>query len=453
MEKFFTPPLSISFERQQALSLLIRFILISSVFAFGYFGFSFITGFVVPRYLMLLAMVLFMAELLALKFGWLSPRATAHFFVIICWLIIDVLTLASGAIHSFVLPWISLIPVMALVLLSRRAAWLWSIVGLATVIGFLFLNPEDFIPGDYLMPPIVWWIASLHVGLQFLMLVLTYIFSAKQEVLINTIEKQNHELRSRERLIEKQHKQLQLKNEDLESEVEKRTKELVRNNQQLEQFNFIASHNLRAPIARILGLAHLLETPINAQDDVEMRQKLIQSTRDLDQVVRDLNTILSIRKGNEVTHTQFSLAEEINQICLGLEKEIESAQAAIRVELNNIDDIHSIRPYVHSVLSNLVSNALRFKKPNEQAHILIQANRSDRELKIEVQDNGIGMDLNRIQNKIFTLYSRFHTHVEGRGLGLYLVKTQLEVMGGKIEVNSKPNMGTTFTVFLPHSVN
>ena len=70
-------------------------------------------------------------------------------------------------------------------------------------------------------------------------------------------------------------------------------------------------------------------------------------------------------------------------------------------------------------------------------------------IKLTVQDNGIGMELTRLKEKVFTLYQRFHHHVEGKGLGLFLVKTQVEAQNGVIEIDSNVNEGTTFTIFLP----
>jgi signal transduction histidine kinase len=79
---------------------------------------------------------------------------------------------------------------------------------------------------------------------------------------------------------------------------------------------------------------------------------------------------------------------------------------------------------------------------------LIQAANEDDYIKLIFRDNGLGIDLSTSREKLFSLYHRFHTHVEGKGMGLYLVKTQVMTMGGRIEVFSEVNQGTTFHVYL-----
>lgn len=446
LERYFIPrSMPLAEKQQQAASLLARFILISTTFVVGYFLITFITGFLLVRYLMVSTTVLFILQLLGLRYG-VSIRITSHFFVVTCWLILCGLVIGSGGVLSYVMPWVSLIPVMALVLLGKRAAWRWGVTALITVIVFLIFKPEIYLPTRLVVPTNTLWIASLHMGLVLLMLILTYIFFQQKNELITTIERQNQELARVQKITEDQHKLLQIKNVDLESEIEKRTHELVHYNQQLEQFTFMASHNLRSPIARILGLASLLETPLNPNEATEIRQRLLQSTRDLDQVVRDLNIILNIRKNSDLVHIEMNLATELQTVLSSLESDILATQATIRIQVPVDLKIQSVRPYLHSIITNLISNSLKYNKPNTAPEISITSRVEGDYIIMSIQDEGIGMDINTIKEKIFTLYSRFHTHVEGRGIGLYLVKAQMEALGGALEVNSKVNQGTEFTL-------
>lgn len=454
LESYFKAPKPLSSAKeQQAALLMLRFTLISIGFALAYWLFSFITGFVFVRYQMVIVTALFSLQLLGFKKGWITTRQASHFFVFICWVIVASLTMASGGTLSYVLPWISLVPIVALVLLSKRAAIRWCVVGVMTVLIFFFVKPDTWIPAGWVLTPVEPWIVSLNLGLLSIMLTLVYIFYQQQLVLVQTIESQNDELRTNkselervQKIIEEQHRELQYKNEGLEVEIEKRTGELTRYNQQLEQFTFIASHNLRSPIARILGLASLLNIP--GEDHDEIRTRLVKSTGDLDQVVKDLNMILNIRKNSDLVFTELHLPTEIDTILSALEKDITESGAVIHIALGTIESIRSVRPYLHSIVMNLVSNAIKYQKPDEPPVITLSAQKEANEVVLTVSDGGIGMDIEAVGAKLFTLYSRFHTHVNGRGLGLYLVKSQVDALGGHIDVKSSLNKGTTFIVRL-----
>ncbi|MFM8914508.1 MAG: hypothetical protein ACKOE6_16555, partial [Flammeovirgaceae bacterium] len=380
-------------------NLLLKFVLISTLFAIGYFVLSFFNGFLMARYGMVVATALFGLQLLAYQQRWLSLRASSHLFIVICWLVIVVLSLASDGIHSFVLPWITLIPVLGLVMLSGRAAWAWSVVGLVTVLVMVFVEPRDFIPSDFFMTGNNLLTASLHIGLQFLVLTLTYVFDSQQNDLIRKIEHQNEELKisqeeiaaqneellqSQEevssqrdmvseqnqsllearQIIEIQHQALLEKNESLESEIQNRTKELVEYNHQLEQFAFISSHNLRAPIARILGLGNLLELIHSKEDEALIQRNLIHSARELDRIVKDLNTILEVRKSTNKIVSEINVKDEIDMILINLEKDISETRARIDVDVLGIPSLRTVRPYFDSIVINLIGNAIKYRKHN-----------------------------------------------------------------------------------------
>ena len=96
----------------------------------------------------------------------------------------------------------------------------------------------------------------------------------------------------------------------------------------------------------------------------------------------------------------------------------------------------------------MVSNAIKYRDPIRKPIIQLTSYKEDDFVTITIKDNGLGIDMELFRDKLFTLYKRFHTHVEGKGMGLYLIKTQVESMGGKIEVASEVDKGTTFKVFL-----
>lgn len=264
---------------------------------------------------------------------------------------------------------------------------------------------------------------------------------------------QNKQLFDAQKIIEDQNRDIQLKNEQLEMEIENRTqelqntnRELVLHNNQLEQFAFIAAHNLRAPLARILGLANVVDLSRTAEDKDIALKKLVTSTQDLDHVIRDLNLILNIQKhtSNLVT---VELMPAFTRVIKMLEKEIDDTKASITKDFSQADKVYAVAPYVESILYNLISNAIKYRDPLRPPVITLKTSLSQDFVCLTVSDNGLGINLGKYKQNMFTLYKRFHTHMEGKGLGLYLVKTQILALGGKIDVESEIDKGTTFNVY------
>lgn len=263
----------------------------------------------------------------------------------------------------------------------------------------------------------------------------------------NLLSERNNQLQNAHATIESQNRAIKDRNETLEDEVEKRTKELVTYNQRLEQFAFVTAHNLRGPVARILGLGTVLRMIDNVSDEVKtINDKLVFTAHEIDSVIRDLNQILHIK--NIPSHLEeLDLSTEINKVIAGLEKDISDSQAIIRIDFSEVRSIITSQPYFHSIVYHLLSNAIKFRHPERIPNVIISTITKDDYIGLVVSDNGLGIDLQTSKDKLFTLYSRFHLHVEGKGLGLYLVKTQIEALGGSIEVKSEVNAGTTFEVF------
>ncbi len=489
LENYFLLPFKNGTDREFFLARLqLKFAIVSILFALGYWINTYFTGFIVARYLMLFSAAIFTLQLFGLRFG-ISRTVTSHIFVFICWAIIFVLALVSEGILSYVLGWVCLIPIMALLLLNPRSAWLWSVIGLLTILFFLAFDLTPLLPVHLLAPVNNLLISSLHIGLLFIILTITSIFDRQQVLLIHKISElyqnsakvqeevaaqneeliqsqeeilaqrdllgqQNAKLEEARAIIEKQHNEIKLRNENLELDVEKRTQELIEYNQQLEQFAFVSSHNLRAPVARILGLGQLLEMADKVTlDEGFVHRSLISTTRELDRVVKDLNTILEIKKNNTSVVTKINLEEEIKLIRINLEKEIAETNAMIYTDFSAVPFIQSIRPYIDSIFINLISNAIKYRHPKRTPIVKIKTELVNDYVLICIQDNGLGIDLSLYRDKLFTLYSRFHNHVEGKGLGLYLVKTQVTAMGGRIEVQSELQAGLTLKIYLKTSDN
>ncbi len=261
---------------------------------------------------------------------------------------------------------------------------------------------------------------------------------------------QYKELEEARNIIEIKNNEMALHNQNLELEVANRTKELLSHNNQLEQFAFISAHNLRAPVARILGLGEVLRLTGKSKEDVKaIIEKLIFTTQELDRVVKDLSQILDIRKNSSTIISTINLNEEVQLVKANLQKDIEESRAEIFHDFIAVEEVHSVKPYIDSILMNLVSNAIKYRDPSRLPIIKIWSEIGEGYINICVSDNGLGIDLTRHSDKLFKLYNRFHFHIEGKGLGLYMTKTQVIALGGTIEATSEIDNGITFRISLP----
>lgn len=238
------------------------------------------------------------------------------------------------------------------------------------------------------------------------------------------------------------------KTKEAELKEKKVTADLVQRNKDLEQFAYIVSHNLRSPVANIVGLAsELREDNLDEAEKAYFIDALSASVSRLDNVITDLNNILQVsRNVNENKETvQFrALMEEIRS---SMGTQLQEKHVTIHCDFTELEEIQTLKSYMHSIFYNLISNSVKFRRADADPHIDIKSYRTKHTTGLIFKDNGIGIDLERNGKYLFGLYKRFHPELaEGKGMGLYMVKTQVETLGGKVYVDSKINEGTTFRV-------
>ena len=225
------------------------------------------------------------------------------------------------------------------------------------------------------------------------------------------------------------------------------TNDLIQRNRDLEQFAFIISHNLRAPTANIIGFSdNLLNESLSKQEEKELLKGLSISVNRLDSVIKDLNKILQVRREIEGEKEVISLPGLINDISISIENIIEKNNVQINTDFSGASEMYSLKSYLHSIFFNLISNSIKYRHPDIDPIISIVSKKENGKIKVTFKDNGSGIDLGTKGDKIFGLYKRFHSHIEGKGLGLFMVKTQVEALGGTISVQSEINHGTQFTI-------
>ena len=235
-----------------------------------------------------------------------------------------------------------------------------------------------------------------------------------------------------------------------EAELVKMADDLYKHNLHMQQFTYIVSHNLRAPVANALGLANLAKRigkDAPAYDGV--LDRLQTSVAQLDHVIKDISNILRLRDSyRNATREEVSLAQVLQEVLQNFEEEIRTKDVKVSLEVDQDFALPSSKAYLYSIFYNLVSNAIKYRSLDRTLELQILAEKDRRGYVVSVGDNGLGMDMHLVQHQLFKLYKRFHPNMPGKGIGLFLVKTQVEAIGGKITVDSAPGIGTTFKIYL-----
>ncbi|MCE2996750.1 MAG: HAMP domain-containing histidine kinase, partial [Flammeovirgaceae bacterium] len=270
------------------------------------------------------------------------------------------------------------------------------------------------------------------------------------------IATQNEELIAQQEEIVAQRDTIENHNRTLELTVTERTVELARSHDELKkqfhklrQFSFIVAHNLRSPVARIMGLANIfnrndLTDPIN----LTVLDRTVDATKGLDETLSDLNKILYVQNYTHAEKVVVDFIELLDKIKNRFANEIEVAGIIMKVETNVIT-FTTILPFFESILTNLLENAIKYRAPTPTPQITIEFLKLQTEYRLIVCDNGIGFDSEKQVDKLFEPFQRFNTTTSGKGIGLYLVKCHVEALEGTIYLTSKSGAGTKVEMMFP----
>ena len=231
----------------------------------------------------------------------------------------------------------------------------------------------------------------------------------------------------------------------------KNNEQIVQQNNELQNFVRIISHNLRGPISNLLMLSKIYEWGKDEMND-DIVRKIENTTEALDQTIKDLNLSLSMKNTDRERFREIILTEVMKDVDGLLSEETAKTNAVIKTDFSQVGSIVGLKSYFVNILYNLVLNAINYAKEGVVPIVEISTQLTDDSILIHVKDNGIGMELTpERERKIFNMYGRLSGDTDGKGLGLYLVKTQVEAMEGRIEVESEKGVGTTFTITFPTS--
>ncbi len=222
--------------------------------------------------------------------------------------------------------------------------------------------------------------------------------------------------------------------------------DLTIQNKNMQQCSYIISHNLRAPLANILGICNILtEAKTSTINTGQFINGLALSAEKLDNVIRDLSTIMQAKESN-IQKDNIVFQQVVDDVKLSLMQVEGYSDTEIKCNFEELESISSIKSFVHSIFYNLISNSIKYCRPGVAPVLEITSRKTKNGYELIFTDNGQGIDLKKNQDKIFELYSRFDTSKDGTGVGLYIVKTQVEALNGQITVNSELDHGTTFII-------
>lgn len=220
----------------------------------------------------------------------------------------------------------------------------------------------------------------------------------------------------------------------------------VMQNQKLISFAHIVSHNLRSHSANFSMLLGFLDAEKDPTERLRLIKMLRQASDNLLETLGNLNQVVDVNSNTLVIKKPVHLRHAVVKVLQDQSGLLEHNHAQVANHVPEHLQIHCVPAYLDSILLNLISNAVKYKSPDRKLQITIDAFESQKGIDLSISDNGLGIDLNKYGNKIFGMYKTFHNREDAKGFGLYLVKNQIEAMGGSITVQSEVDKGTTFNV-------
>lgn len=231
-------------------------------------------------------------------------------------------------------------------------------------------------------------------------------------------------------------------------EGQKQALELI--NQDLDRFVHMIGHDLKLPLVNMGALFDALTETVNfdTNDSEQLVSHFRKSHKNMTSTLSDLMELARLQRSAQDTVTKVSLRGVIDEVLESLGNLVSSSHAEVSLKLDKPEIFFYSKANLRSVLHNLLSNAIKYRHPDRRPRIEIKSGWEEGFLQLTVSDNGLGMDLERDGKKLFGAFNRLHSHTEGSGLGLYIVKRVVEISGGQVSVSSKEDKGTIFTIKL-----
>jgi signal transduction histidine kinase len=276
-----------------------------------------------------------------------------------------------------------------------------------------------------------------------------------KEELERAVKERTKQLEEANKALVVQNKEKAERAAELEETVKERTGELRKSNEDLQNINadldnfvYTASHDLKAPVSNIEGLLYYLETKIPFDNPVvtEIIDKMKQSIVRFKNTIVDLSEIAKIQAGDLNDREKLRFKDITSSVMEDIQNLVTEANAVILEDYSGAEEISFSTKNLRSVLYNLLTNGVKYRSNDRNPVVQLKTYLENDYIVLTVQDNGLGIK-EEDKDKVFTIYKRLHTHVEGTGIGMSIVKRIIDSAGGKIEIESKLNEGTTFKIY------
>ncbi len=223
-------------------------------------------------------------------------------------------------------------------------------------------------------------------------------------------------------------------------------------NKRLINFTYIISHNIRSHVANIIGIISINKMD-DEIDDAQALAMINTSTNSLDDTIHNLNDIISIQANTNLPIKEINVFAEINRIVDSILILVNNAGTTINFNFDKGEVLNTNPTYFESIVLNLITNSIKYKSENLPLTIDIGFSREGEFSVFTFKDNGIGIDLERYRSRLFGMYNTFNGNKDAKGMGLFIIKTQVEALKGKIEVESELGVGTTFKIYFNNNAD
>ena len=219
-------------------------------------------------------------------------------------------------------------------------------------------------------------------------------------------------------------------------------------NQVLETFVYAAAHDLKSPVINLKSLLDYIHQTKNVDKKLELIDRFHEALNRLDNTISGLGEIIEIQEADVSACKTIYFQDILEQVKAEYSSKLIASDARIIANFDSSPSIIYMESYINSLITNMTSNALKYSKEDTPLVLEIHSKRENEFVVLTFKDNGIGMDLNRYGKNLFKPFKRFSTKADGKGIGLHIVKSMIEKNGGRIEVDSAIDAGTTFTCYL-----
>ncbi|WP_340203513.1 PAS domain S-box protein [Ascidiimonas sp. W6] len=243
------------------------------------------------------------------------------------------------------------------------------------------------------------------------------------------------------------------KSKQKEAEINKLLEVTKDQNERLKNFAHIVSHNMRSHTGNLQMLLNLYREEETNEGREEILKLLNSASISLSQTIEHLNEIVQINTTVEENMVSIGLQNMLIDVLGNLSYITSDNNFNIISSISSKIKVTGVHAYVESIFLNMLTNSFRYKRHSQNSFIKITASIKGAEVLLEFKDNGLGIDLEKHGDRLFGMYKTFHQHEQSRGIGLFITKNQVEAMGGRIEVESENNKGTTFKIYLKNGEN